>query len=232
MNSANASIYERPGTLYIVAVPIGNSDDITLRAIRILQQADEIVCEELAAAARLLKSLGITKPLISLNEHNEHTQADGILQKLLGGSTLALISDAGTPLFSDPGRYLLKKLAGTDIQTIPVPGPSSLTAALCACSFEMKQFLFAGFLNRERPKRILELQQYARSGLPVVLMDTPYRMMALLEDVKTVFGPRQEIFLASDMTQPTERFYRGTVQTVLKRIDKRKSEFILILDRR
>ena len=219
------------GTLYVVATPIGHAGEITYRAVEVLSHVDLIVCEERKVASRLLKGLEIPKPLVELNEHNEEEMVNEILLKLIAGQDLALISDCGTPVFSDPGRKLLEILYGSGIPVVPVSGPSSLMSAISVCPFDLKQFFFLGFLPPQTDKRRQVLQRYSSSLNPLILMDTPYRMVKLLDEVATAFGKKQVIFLATDLTLPSERVFLGEVQEVQAQIGQRKAEFILIIDK-
>ena len=222
----------QPGKLYIVATPIGHPDDITTRAIQVLSQADAILCEERKVASRLLKQLGITKPLIELNEHNEDQQVNDILLNLLNGQNMALISDCGTPVFSDPGSKLLQILYPAEIDVVPIPGASSLVAAISVCPFDLKQFNFLGFLPPKTEQRKELLRQHTNSTQAIILMDTPYRMGKLLEEVANAFGKTRTIFLATDLTLPGEKVYLGTVQEVQQKTQNRKAEFILIIEKK
>ena len=229
--NANSTTAKSAGKLYVVATPIGNAGDITTRAIETLAHADVILCEEHRNGSRLLKSLGIAKPLLELNEHNEAERIQEVLLMLAQGQTLALISDCGTPVFSDPGKKLLKLLYEMNIAVTPLPGASSLMAALSVCPFDLEEFLFIGFLPVKTDQRQKKLSQLKYSNYPLVLMDTPYRMQRLLQEVQQSFGKKQNIFLACDLTMPEERLYLGPVDEILTRIQNRKAEFILILDR-
>jgi 16S rRNA (cytidine1402-2'-O)-methyltransferase len=218
------------GTLYIVATPIGHPDDITLRAIEVLKQADAVICEEYKPGTTLLKKLGIQgKELILLNEHNEPEMAADLLMRLLNGQTLALFSDCGTPVFSDPGHYLIQLAASSGVKVSPVPGPSSLMAALSILDFHLERFIFGGFLPRDPDTRRKVLTHYRSLKMPVVVMDTPYRLGTLLEDVSKVFGKGFWVTVAFDLTLPTETIYRGEVDNVRKQVGSRKGEFILII---
>ena len=229
--NANSTTAKPAGKLYVVATPIGNAGDITTRAIETLAHADVILCEEHRNGSRLLKSLGIAKPLLELNEHNEAERIQEVLLMLAQGQTLALISDCGTPVFSDPGKKLLKLLYEMNITVTPLPGASSLMAALSVCPFDLEEFLFIGFLPVKTDQRQKRLSQLKYSNYPLVLMDTPYRMQRLLQEVQQSFGKKQNIFLACDLTMPEEHLYLGPVDEILPRIQNRKAEFILILDR-
>jgi 16S rRNA (cytidine1402-2'-O)-methyltransferase len=217
-------------TLYIVATPIGNPRDITLRALDVLQDVDAVICEDYRQGERMLKKIGITgKTLVELNEHNEKTMAPEIVQKLLLGQSMALISDDGTPVFADPGAELINQANQFGIPVIPIPGPSSLMAALSLLDFNLSRFIFAGFLPQKTNEREVALQKLKSYQMPLVLMDTPYRLGKLLAEVKTVFGAKQAVTLACDLTLRSEAAFRGTIADVQKQIGSRKAEFILIL---
>ena len=229
--NANSTTAKPAGKLYVVATPIGNAGDITTRAIETLAHADVILCEEHRNGSRLLKSLGIAKPLLELNEHNEAERIQEVLLMLAQGQSLALISDCGTPVFSDPGKKLLQLLYEMNITVTPLPGASSLMAALSVCPFDLEEFLFIGFLPVKTDQRQKKLSQLKYSNYPLVLMDTPYRLQRLLQEVQQSFGKKQNIFLACDLTMPEEGLYLGPVDEILPKIQNRKAEFILILDR-
>jgi len=218
------------GTLYIVATPIGNPGDITLRAIEVLKSADAVVCEEYKPGSTLLKKLGIVgKELVLLNEHNEPEVAADLLTRLLKGESLALFSDCGTPVFSDPGHYLIQLASSSGVKVSPVPGASSLMAALSVLDFHLERFVFGGFPSRDPDVRRKVLTHYRSLKMPVVLMDTPYRLGTLLDDVITVFGRGHMVTVAFDLTLPTETVYRGTAGDVRKQVGPRKGEFIMVI---
>jgi len=217
------------GTLYIVAVPIGNYKDITLRALEILKQVHGVICEELREGSTLLKKLGVENQLLPLNEHNEDTQSIEIITRLQQGQSFALVSDCGTPVFADPGSSLIDQVVGSGISVVPVPGPSSLMAALSVANFKIDKFVYGGFLAREDDRRRQELQKLKSTGFPVVLLDTPYRLTALLTDVSRVFGRGVNVILACDLTLPSERIFRGQVSSVLDQVGGKKYEFVLVV---
>jgi 16S rRNA (cytidine1402-2'-O)-methyltransferase len=219
------------GTLYIVSTPIGNPGDLTLRALEVLKAGDAVLCEERKEGARFLKSISVSKPLIELNEHNESDMIQTVLLRLMNGENLALISDCGTPVFNDPGRQLLDLLYGSRIPIVPVPGASSLMAAISACPFDLDQFYFAGFLPSKTEQRAAVMARLATSSTAIILMDTPYHLSKVLAEVVKAFGRSQKIFLACDITLPTERFYLGEAQKVADESQNRKAEFILVLDK-
>lgn len=220
----------KSGKLYIVATPIGNPKDITLRALDILKKVDAVICEEYRQGSRLLNKLEIEKELIPLNEHNEEEEAQNIMVRLAKGEIMAIISDAGTPVFADPGQHLLELLYQMKIPVSPIPGPASLMAALSLCDFSIDRFVFAGFPPRKSQHREGFLAKYKNETVPVILMDTPYRMTKLLEEVASIFGKNQDILLACDLTQRKEAIFRGSVSEILPRVSGQKREFILILN--
>ena len=220
----------KSGKLYIVSTPIGNPKDITLRALDVLQKVDAVICEEYRQGSRLLNKLEIVNELIPLNEHNEEEEAHNIMVRLANGETMAIISDAGTPVFADPGQYLLELLYQMKIPVSPIPGPASLMAALSLCDFSIERFVFAGFPPRKSQHREGFLAKYKNETVPVILMDTPYRMTKILEEVTSIFGKNQDILLACDLTQRKEAIFRGSVSEILPKVSGQKREFILILN--
>lgn len=221
-----------PGKLYIVSTPIGNYEDITLRAIRILKEVDFIICEEFKEARRLLSNLKINKELFSINEHNENENADEIILKLAEGKSAALISDCGTPLFSDPGHLLVQLAIQNRIEVIPIPGTSSLLAALVGCGIDFENFYYYGWLSPKKDIRKLQLLDLKRRREIIILMDTPYRLRTLLEDVAKLWSKNVPIVLAYELTKPREKFYRGSCEEVLRIAVKEnlKGEFVLIIN--
>jgi len=218
------------GKLYIVSTPIGNWDDITLRALKILKDVDLLVCEELRVGSTLLKKLSLPmKELIDLNVHNENEQVGIVIQKLFEGANIALISDCGTPVFADPGHMLINQATQMGIEVVPIPGPSSLMAALSVLDFKLDRFYFAGFLPREKDHRKTVLNSLRSMDIPIVLMDTPYRLQKLLEEVSQTFGKNRRITLGINITMENEKFLRGTVAEIMKQLNQKKAEFILVV---
>src|SRR3989304_4010225 len=202
--------------LYLVSTPIGNYEDITLRALKVLKEVDFIICEEYKEARRLLSHYLIEKELISLNEHNENDIINEILHKILEGKSAALISDAGTPLFSDPGNLLVQICISHNIQIVPIPGANSLLPALIASGFNFEKFYYYGWLSPKKDIRRKELLQLKNRKELIVIMETPYRLIRLLEDVVSFFGKNVNIVVAFELTTEKEKFYRGTADEVLK----------------
>ncbi|MBU2645747.1 16S rRNA (cytidine(1402)-2'-O)-methyltransferase [bacterium] len=218
--------------LYIVSVPIGNPDDITLRAVKTLQAVDFVICEEIKIGRKLLKQLDIEKPLVYINEHDEIESSDAVIQRLLKNQSAAYFSDAGTPLFADPGTYLVKRCHDLGIRVVPVPGASSLTAALAVAGVDIRQFYFAGFLPRVSIERRAALRNLKQFHCPVILYDTPYRLLTLLADIHLEFSPDTQIVLLLALTQPDERILKGTIADIISTVKKNysKREFVLIIE--
>ncbi len=221
-----------PGKLYIVSTPIGNYEDITLRAARILKEVDFIICEEFKEARRLLSNLKINKELFSINEHNENENADEIILKLAEGKSAALISDCGTPLFSDPGHLLVQLAIQYRIEVIPIPGTSSLLAALVGSGIDFENFYYYGWLSPKKDIRKKQILDLKRRKEIIILMDTPYRLRTLLEDVAKLWSKNVPIVLAYELTKGKEKFYRGTCEEVLRSAVNQnlKGEFVLIIN--
>jgi 16S rRNA (cytidine1402-2'-O)-methyltransferase len=197
-----------------------------------LKEADIVVYEERKEGGRLLRHLGIEKPVESLNEHNESAATFIILDHLKNGKSVALVSDCGTPVFSDPGQMLVRKALERHIKVVPVPGASSLMPALTVSGFSIDQFVYYGWLSPKRPRRIAELQQLKRERRAIVLMDTPYRLVALLKDVSDVFGESRRLCVAFNLTLPDEEIFHGTAPALFSRFskDERKGEFVIIVE--
>ncbi len=220
--------------LYIVATPIGNYKDITLRALEVLREVDFIVCEEYKEARRLLSNFDIEKELISLNEHNENETAPIVIQKILEGKKAALISDCGTPLFSDPGHYLVDLCITSNIELVPLPGASSLMPALAASGLDIEKFLYYGWLSPKTEIRKQELKKLTNENRLIIILDTPYRLRKLLSEVLNVFGNKQKVVLAYKITMQEEQYFRGTIKDISKIAEqkKMKGEFVLLVDNR
>ena len=218
------------GKLFIVATPIGNYGDISLRALETLKGADAVVCEEFREGSTLLKKLGIgDKKLLILNEHNEKEGTEEIFQALLTGQIVALVSDCGTPGFADPGTILVKRCMEFSIPVSSVPGASSLMAAISLSPLPLKEFYFAGFLPRAESERKVKLAFLKAQKIPIILMDTPYRLEKLLKEISISFGSNRLVTLAVDLTMPSESLFHGPVGEISKKMKARKGEFILIV---
>jgi len=220
------------GVLYLVATPIGNYEDITYRAINVLKSVDLVVYEERKEGERLLRHLGIQKPVESLNEHNEAAASFNILDHLAAGKSIALVSDCGTPVFSDPGQVLVRKAIDQKVRVVPIPGASSLLPALTVSGFSIDQFLFYGWLSPKKERRRAELRQLVKERRTIVLMDTPYRLIPLLRDLAETFGHSRRICVAFDLTMPDEEMFYGTAVELheMFRAKERKGEFVIVVE--
>lgn len=220
--------------LYIVSTPIGNYEDITLRAIKVLSEVELIICEEYKEAKRLLSHFKIEKELISLNEHNEETVTQEILSLIKEKKSVALISDCGTPLFSDPGTQLVQLCINSNVDVIPIPGASSIMTAIVGSAFNLNRFYFAGWLSPKADLRKKELLRLKNIKELIIIMETPYRLKSLLIDVLKIFSEKVRIVVAFDLTLPTEKFLRGTAKEILTIVEKEKlkGEFVLLINNR
>lgn len=221
-------------SLFLVPTPIGNYEDITLRALTVLREVSFIICEEYKEARRFLSHFKIEKELISLNEHNEDEISKEILLRLINGESAALISDCGTPLFSDPGHILLDYCIPNNIKIIPLPGANSLTPALSASGLRIEKFYYYGWLSPKKDERKQQIFHLSKRKEVLVLLDTPYRLKTLLNDVINGFGKQINIVLAYQISMKEEYFFRGTAQSALTYVEKNnlKGEFVLIIDNR
>ncbi|MCL5268089.1 MAG: 16S rRNA (cytidine(1402)-2'-O)-methyltransferase [Bacteroidetes bacterium] len=219
-------------TLYIVSTPIGNYEDITLRALNVLKGVDFVICEEFKLGNRLLRYYGIEKPLESLNEHNEVRDAEVVANRIKAGADAALICDAGTPVLADPGGMLVHLALRLGVRVIPVPGASSILAALVVSDFDISRFHYAGFLPRKKEDRIRALEDLRALKSVSVIMEAPYRFAPLIEDCVVVFGNERRAIAAVDLTMPTEKVLRGSLGELKREYSKTpfKAEFVLVVD--
>ncbi len=217
------------GKLYIVATPIGNLEDITLRAIRILKDVDIIAAEDTRHTLKLLNHLAITKPLISYHRHNEEIKTEILMEKLLTGQTIALVSDAGTPGISDPGEVIIKKCIEEKIEVIPIPGACAMINALIASGIDTKEFYFLGFLPIHKKLRKQKLEEIKVSKKTIILYEAPHKIMATLKDLSEILEDR-EIVLARELTKIHEEFIRGKVEKIIEKAENLKGEMVLIIE--
>lgn len=221
----------KKGKLYVVSTPIGNNLDISERAIRVLKSADLVVCEEVKVGAQVLKSINIKKDIDTLNVKNEDEKTIDYLKMLESGAEIALISDAGTPVFADPGLSLVRNCIKKDINVVVVPGASSIMVALVRSGFNIDQFVFAGFLNREPNKRIKELERLSKERRTVCLLETPYRLKPFLANAASVMPDRQ-CYIGFNLTMPYETHHYGTFKELNEKFkeDKIKAEFVVVFE--
>jgi 16S rRNA (cytidine1402-2'-O)-methyltransferase len=202
---------EQPGILYVVATPIGNLADISLRAKEVLSSVDLVAAEDTRHSRKLLTRLGLDKKLISLHEHNEIARVPRIIEMLTAGHCVALISDAGTPLLSDPGYRLLKAVREQGLQAMPVPGPSALTAALSIAGLPTDKFVFEGFLPAKSGARTGQLKALLAEPRTMVFYEAPHRLRKALDDMSQIFGGDRSVCVAREMTKQYETIYNGTL---------------------
>jgi 16S rRNA (cytidine1402-2'-O)-methyltransferase len=210
------------GTLYVVATPIGNLDDITLRAIRILREVDRIACEDTRQTRKLLDRHGISKPLVSYHEHNEQARAEELLGELAAGKNIALVSDAGTPLIADPGYRLVAEARAQGIAVSPIPGPSAVLAALSASGLATDAFFFGGFLPAKKTQRKKMLEELKGYPATLVFYETPHRILEALSDIAEVLG-RRRVTIARELTKIHEEFLIGEPSELREILAKRPS---------
>jgi 16S rRNA (cytidine1402-2'-O)-methyltransferase len=219
-----------PGTLYVVATPLGNLEDITLRALRILKEVALIACEDTRRTRALLTHFGIHAPVTSYFEHNKLRKGTRLLATLEGGQSVALVTDAGTPGISDPGFLLVRQAREAGIPVVPVPGPSAVATALSAAGVPADRFVFDGFLPVKPGRRLHRLEALRDLEMTVVCYESPHRILAALEAIARVFGGR-EIVVAREMTKQFEEIVRGPAGALRERLGAGpvRGEFTLII---
>ncbi len=218
------------GTLYLVATPIGNLDDITLRAIKILKDVDFIAAEDTRHSLKLLNHLEISKPLISYHRHNEDIKTNLLIDKLLDGKNIALISDAGTPVISDPGEEVVKEALKNNINVIPIPGACALINALIASGLDASEFTFIGFLPLNKKNRKEKLSEIQNSKNTTILYEAPHKLLSTLQDLSKILDNRK-IVLAKELTKIHETFISGTASELLNTLENPKGEFVIMIEK-
>lgn len=220
-------------TLYIVATPIGNLDDITFRALKILQSADLIAAEDTRHSARLLQHYQITTNMIAYHDHSDDRQVQFLIDKILAGESLALICDAGTPLISDPGYALVKRARELSVPVVPIPGSCALIAALSASGLSSYQFSFEGFAPAKSVARQKAFIDRVKDTRTLIYYESPHRIEACLSDMREALGGDRVIVLARELTKTFETFLSGTIDEVIKRValdsNQRKGEMVLLV---
>ncbi|HZD95235.1 MAG TPA: 16S rRNA (cytidine(1402)-2'-O)-methyltransferase, partial [Candidatus Sulfotelmatobacter sp.] len=219
------------GTLYVVATPIGNLEDITYRAVRVLRETDLIACEDTRHTARLLQHYNIDKPTVSYHEHNEAARAEELLSKLEQGLSIAQVSDAGMPGISDPGYRVIRLAIDRSVRVVPVPGPSALIAALAASGLPTGSFQFLGFLPARSGERRTLLESLQAAQLTTVVYEAPHRIAETMKDIVEVLGGERPVVLARELTKVHEEFIRGNAAEVLAGLQGRelKGEMTLLI---
>jgi len=221
------------GTLYLISTPIGNPEDITHRAVRLLSEVDLIACEDTRHTQKLLNHYGIRTRTISYHEHNERERATELLERLKTGLHVALVSDAGTPAISDPGFRLTQAALAEQIRVVPVPGPAAVTTALVASGLPTDEFFFGGFLPARAGARRARLGQLTSLSATLVFYEAPHRISAMLQDAREVLGER-EAAVARELTKLHEEVVRGNLSELAKQFsvsEQARGEMVVIIDR-
>ncbi len=213
--------------LYLAATPIGNLEDITLRALRALEESGLIAAEDTRTTGKLLRHYGIETPLVSFNEHNQKSRTPEILARL-AVEDVTLVTDAGMPGISDPGLYLVEAARDQGIDVVPIPGPSAVTAAVAASGIPSRSFLFLGFLPRRRAERKRTLEAVAREEHTLVIFEAPHRLKASLEDVLSCLGDR-DLAVCREMTKFHEEIFRGSVSQAMAHFSEPRGEITLVI---
>jgi 16S rRNA (cytidine1402-2'-O)-methyltransferase len=216
--------------LYLVATPIGNLEDFTLRALRVLKEVELIACEDTRHTRRLLDHFGVNKPTISYHEHNEQKRADELVERMLGGESIALVSDAGTPGISDPAYRIVTAAIERGVAVVPVPGATALIAALIASGLPTDSFLFAGFLPSRKQARRAKLEELKPERATLVFYEAPHRIRETLVDAREILGNRQAT-LARELTKLHEEFIRGSVSDLIAHFESHepRGEMTLVI---
>ena len=217
------------GKLYLVATPIGNLEDITLRALRILKEVDYIAAEDTRNTLKLLNHFEIKKPLISNHRHNEEDRENSLIEKLKDGKNIAVVSDAGTPGISDPGEVIAKRAIEENIEVIPIPGACAAINALIASGLNTKEFVFFGFLPLNKKLRKEKLEEIKNENKTIIIYEAPHKIKDSLNDLKNVVGNRKMV-LARELTKIHEEFIRGNIDEIIEKSENLKGEMILLIE--
>ena len=221
------------GTLFIVATPIGNLDDITFRAVEILKSVDIVLAEDTRHSKKLLLHLGISKPMRAFHEHNEREKTQANIDALHSGKSIALISDAGTPLISDPGYFLVTQAIKEELRVIPIPGASALITALSVSGLASDSFTFLGFLPSKQAARIKLLKTLLNETMTSIFYESPKRILATLFDMHAIFGSSREVCLAKELTKVFETIQTDSIPNLIKYLtaneNNQKGEFVILI---
>ncbi len=216
------------GKIFLVATPIGNLEDITYRAVKILKDVDLIAAEDTRQTLKLLNHLQISKPLISYHRHNEDVRTDILIEKIKEGKNIAIVTDAGTPAISDPGEEIVKQAIKNNIQVIPIPGACALINALIASGLDTKEFSFYAFLPLNKKLRKEKFEEIKNDGKTAIVYEAPHRLVNTLNEILEIFGDR-DIAIAKELTKIHEKFIRGKVSEIINKIDNPRGEYIILI---
>ena len=221
------------GTLFIVATPIGNLDDITFRAFEVLKSVDFVLAEDTRHSKKLLSHLDISKPIRAFHEHNEREKTKAIISEIYSGKSIALISDAGTPLISDPGYFLVAQAKKEGLKVVPIPGPTALITALSASGLASDSFTFLGFLPSKQTARVKLLISLVGRTETIIFYESPKRVLATLTDMQTIFGDSREVCLAKELTKAFETIHTGSIPNLIEYLtidqNHQKGEFVILI---
>ncbi|NVJ62589.1 MAG: 16S rRNA (cytidine(1402)-2'-O)-methyltransferase [Gammaproteobacteria bacterium] len=222
------------GTLYVVATPIGNLDDITKRAIDVLKEADRVLAEDTRRTQQLFNHLGIKNKLVSLHDHNERNRVSQVVDWIEKGEKVALVSDAGTPLISDPGYHLVKELRQKNLSVVPIPGVSAIITALSVCGLPTDRFSFEGFLPAKQSNRLQVFESLENETRTWVFYESSHRIVASLNDLAQVFESHRQVCVARELTKRFETIYTGTIEQAIEKLTsdpvQQKGEFVVMVE--
>lgn len=219
----------KKGTLYVVATPIGNLEDITLRALNVLKSVDLIAAEDTRHTLKLLNFYEINKPLISYHRHNEEVKSDLLIKKLIDGEDIALVSDAGTPGICDPGEEVIKKCIIENINIVPIPGACAMINSLICSGLDTKEFYFMGFLPLNKKLRKVKMEEIKESNKTIIFYEAPHKLLKTLEELKGIVKGRK-VVLAREITKIHEEFIRGSIEDITDRIGEPKGEYVILIE--
>lgn len=222
--------YNNSPTLYLIPTPIGNLDDITLRAINILKEVEVVFSEDTRVTKNLLDHLGIQKKLISNHNYNEKENKEKLIKFLEDGYDVGLVSDRGTPVISDPGYILAKEAIRCGYNVVSLPGATALIPALTVSGIEPMPFMFYGFLNNKQSKRLQELESLKLINATIIIYEAPHRIKETLNDIHAVLGNRN-ISISREISKKFEEIYRGTVEEIIKELEEPKGEFVIVIEK-
>lgn len=217
------------GKIYLVATPIGNLEDITLRALRILKEVDLIAAEDTRNTLKLLNRYEISKPLVSYHRHNEEVKVDNLINKLKDGQSIAIVSDAGTPGISDPGEVVVKEAIKNNIDVVPIPGACAAINALICSGLDTKEFAFMGFLPLNKKIRKEKLNEIKKETKTLVIYEAPHKLKNTLQDLKEIVEDRK-IVLARELTKIHEEYIRGNIDEIIQKSENLKGEMIILIE--
>ena len=219
----------KKGTLYVVATPIGNLEDITLRALNVLKSVDLIAAEDTRHTLKLLNFYEINKPLITYHRHNEEVKSDLLIKKLIDGEDIALVSDAGTPGICDPGEEVIKKCIIENINIVPIPGACAMINSLICSGLDTKEFYFMGFLPLNKKLRKVKMEEIKESNKTIIFYEAPHKLLKTLEELKGIVKGRK-VVLAREITKIHEEFIRGSIEDITDRIGEPKGEYVILIE--